>query len=93
MGLFFKVRRPRGFNYQPIYYDERKEALHNRVERAKQELGQADSASTYRPDLKGIFTGRFRKQKATSRTKRPTLVKTLIALVVLLGVLYLLYRF
>ena len=40
MGMFFNsMRKPRGFNHQYIYVNERKEKLEKMEEKAKRELG------------------------------------------------------
>ena len=40
MGMFFNsMRKPRGFNHQYIYVNERKEKLEKMEEEAKRELG------------------------------------------------------
>ena len=40
MGMFFNsMRKPRGFNHQYIYVDERKEKLAKMEEKAKRDLG------------------------------------------------------
>ena len=36
---FYNVRKPRQFEHKPIYWDARKEALGDRVEKVKRELG------------------------------------------------------
>ncbi|MEZ5006564.1 MAG: hypothetical protein R2728_07640 [Chitinophagales bacterium] len=35
--FFLKTRQPRGFNYKPLYFDERKEKLKELEERVKAE--------------------------------------------------------
>ena len=45
MGLrlsFFKTPKNRVFNYQPLYYDERKEDLQERIARAREETKSKD---------------------------------------------------
>lgn len=39
MGMFNSMRKPRGFNHQYIYVDERKEKLAKMEEKAKRDLG------------------------------------------------------
>lgn len=48
MGLklsFFKTPKNRVFNYQPLYYDERKEELEQRIARAKDEAKSEEWAA------------------------------------------------
>lgn len=37
---FSKLPKHRKFNYSPVYYDEAKEELHNRVDDIKREMGE-----------------------------------------------------
>ena len=41
MGMFNSMRKPRGFNHQYIYVDERKEKLAKMEENAKRDLDAA----------------------------------------------------
>ena len=50
MGMF-KMEKPRRFNHQYIYVDERKEKLQKLEEKAKRDLGYASSQR--------IFSGRY----------------------------------
>lgn len=79
MGLgfsFFKTPRHRVFNYQPLYYDEQKEAMKERLERLHMEEGE--KKETYRP---GRFI-RFNMRKSfyNSRSKKgsPTVTRFII---------------
>lgn len=48
MGLklsFFRTPKNRVFNYQPLYYDERKEELEQRIARAKNEVKSEEWAA------------------------------------------------
>ncbi|MDR1920057.1 MAG: hypothetical protein LBQ65_10490 [Tannerellaceae bacterium] len=57
MGLFYfyNVRKPKQFNYQPLYYDPRKEAMEERKLKVKRELGMEISAEEYKPQIRGSF--------------------------------------
>ncbi len=62
---FFNQRKPRGFNHQYIYVDERKERLKAMEERAKRELGLLPEAEkTTEERIRGKFT------EQTSHLKR-----------------------
>lgn len=88
MGLnlgLFKTPRHRVFNYQPLYYDERKEALNEKVEKARRK-----EAGDYVPgeDIKGAFSKmkyNVKRSKSKDSTRRfitlITLVVFMIALV------------
>lgn len=52
---FFKLNQPRGYNHNPIFYDEDKEIHDKMVAKAKKDLGIKDEDETYVPDIKGRF--------------------------------------
>lgn len=62
---FFNQRKPRGFNHQYIYVDERKERLKAMEERAKRELGLLPEAEKTTEER---IRGKFAEQ--TSHLKR-----------------------
>lgn len=49
----FATSKPRGFNYQPRYYDARKEAMQHREARIKRELGLSAPDAPFIPSVKG----------------------------------------
>ncbi len=52
MGLnfgLFKTPKHKVFNYQPLFYDERKEAMKERLERLEEEKLMEKGISTYKP--------------------------------------------
>ena len=54
MGMF-NVRKPRGFNHQYIYVDERKEKLAKMEEDAKRDLGILPEKEFSPEDIRGKF--------------------------------------
>ena len=52
MGMF-GIRKPRGFNHQYIYVDERKEKLTKMEEDAKRDLGMLPEKEFSPEDIKG----------------------------------------
>ena len=54
MGMF-NVRKPRGFNHQYIYVDERKEKLTKMEEDAKRDLGMLPEKEFSPEDIRGKF--------------------------------------
>lgn len=50
-------RKPRGFNYKPMYYNAEKAAFNERVEKLRAERDAKDKGE-YRPDFKGKFTSK-----------------------------------
>lgn len=87
---FYNTRKPRQFNHKPIYWDPRKEALEERVLKAKKELGLLDPDEEYKPQIKGTFiegTTLLKRQKENGETAKSLTsknIKLAIALVLLL---------
>lgn len=87
---FYNTRKPRQFNHRPIYWDPRKEALDERVLKAKKELGLLESDEEYKPQIKGTFIEGTTHLKnriengETSKTRTSKNIKLAIALVLLL---------
>lgn len=61
---FYNVRKPRQYNHTPIYWDPRKEALEERIQKNKRELGMEEPLEDYKPRIKGTFV------EGTSHLKR-----------------------
>ena len=55
MGMFNSMRKPRGFNHQYIYVDERKEKLAKMEEKAKRDLGMLPEKEFKPEDIRGKF--------------------------------------
>lgn len=84
MGMF-STRKPRRFNHQYIYHDERKEKLAKMEEKAKRELGMAPEKEFNPEDIRGKFvegTTHLKRRKESGR--KPAHVGILILIVVLL---------
>lgn len=68
MGLnfgIFKTTRHKVFNYQPLYYDERKEALDEKIEKARRkEKGEYVPGAS----IKGAFNKRIRYDVKRSKS-------------------------
>ncbi len=84
---FFKTPKHRVFNYQPLYYDERKEKLEERIAKARGE--EQDRAANYVPGKnirtnfrKAIYDKR--KMPGTPLAMRIIILISLVALVVAL---------
>ncbi|MCD7938479.1 MAG: hypothetical protein LUG98_16590 [Tannerellaceae bacterium] len=95
---FYNTRKPRQFDRKPIYYDPRKEALEERINKAKRELGMEVPDEEYKPNIKGTFiegTSHLKKSKmkgenARSRTyKNGKLVLFLILLLFIFWFIFL----
>lgn len=69
MGMF-KMEKPRGFNHQYIYVDERKEKLRKLEENAKRELGMLPPKEFSPEDIRGKFvegTKHLKRRKTSGR--------------------------
>jgi len=69
MGLFFKQRAIRQFDYKPLYWNETKDRIKEAEERAKRELGmitedgkEEGEEGVYKPLIR---RGTFREQRST----------------------------
>lgn len=89
MGMF-SMRKPRRFNHQYIYVDERKEKLQKMEEDAKRELGMLPPKEFKPEDIRGKFVeGTTHLKRRKQSGKKPlTLGVILIALVILLFILH-----
>ena len=71
MGMFFNsMRKPRCFNHQYIYVNERKEKLEKMEEKAKRELGMLPDKEFSPEDIRGKFvegTTHLKRRKASGR--------------------------
>lgn len=87
MGMIsmFKTPKPRQFNYVPIYYDPRKEALKEREQLIKQELGIADENTPRISLIKGRMRGYY---KRLANVKSKTNIRLIVIMIVLLLVAY-----
>lgn len=89
MGLF-KSEKPRRFNHQYIYVDERKEKLDKIEEQAKRELGMLPPKEFSPEDIRGKFvdaTKHLKRRKESNR--KPLTYGTLfIAIAILLYILH-----
>ena len=70
MGMFNSMRKPRGFNHQYIYVDERKEKLAKMEEKARRDLGMLPEKEFNPEDIRGKFiegTTHLKRRKASGR--------------------------
>lgn len=84
MGMF-GIRKPRGFNHQYIYVDERKEKLTKMEEDAKRDLGMLPEKEFSPEDIKGKFveaTTHLKRRKQSGR--KPIHVGLIIIIIALL---------
>lgn len=82
---FFRMNKPRGFQHQYIYYDERKEKLAKIEENAKRELGMLPPKEFSPEDIRGKFVGATKHLKRRKESgKKPVSYGVLIMFIVLL---------
>lgn len=82
---FFNQRKPRGFNHQYIYVDERKERLKAMEERAKRELGLLPEAEkTTEERIRGKFAEQTSHLKRQQEREGGSSSKWLVIIAVLL---------
>jgi hypothetical protein len=87
MGLFNMggMRKPRRFNHQYIYVDERREKLDKMEESAKRDLGMLPEKEFSPEDIRGKFvegTTHLKRRKESGR--RPVHLGVMILFIVLL---------
>lgn len=84
MGMF-KINKPRRFNHQYIYVDERKEKLAKMEESAKRDLGMLPEKEFSPEDIRGKFvegTTHLKRRKESGR--RPVHFGVILVIVGLL---------
>lgn len=82
---FFRMNKPRGYQHQYIYYDERKEKLVKIEENAKRDLGMLPPKEFTPEDIRGKFveaTKHLKRRKESG--KKPVSYGVLILFIVLL---------
>ena len=93
MGIFTQ-RKPRGFQHQYIYVDERRERLREMEERAKRELGMlADKPLTTEDRVRGKIVEQSTHLKRKQEKSNPLSNKRLLLILALLVmIMYVLLR-
>ena len=88
---FFYLPRGRKYNYQPRYYDERKEELERRKQRIDRELEREKGVTddTYVPNIKGQMRKHLTVRK---KARKASTGRLLIILAVLFFITWLLIR-
>ncbi len=92
MGIFNAgIRKPRRFNHQYIYVDERKEKLDKMEEDAKRELGMLPEKEFSPEDIRGKFVEGTTHLKRRKESGRKPLHFGLA--IIIIGLLILLWRY
>jgi len=82
---FFKLAKPKSFNYIPVFYDEREEELKERVGKVAKDMG-IEQPEEYKPKLiRGTMRSSLKKSKKTDRYSS---VRVIIIIAVLLLIAY-----
>lgn len=92
---FFKMREPRKFNHKPIFYNPDKEALDERIEKVKREMGLTDETN-FKSSIKGSFvdqTSHLKRKidKDGEKSVRSRNIKLVVILVLLVIAFYYFY--
>lgn len=88
---FFKLDKPKQFNYEPLYYDERKEQLQERIRNIEIEMGKKPEGGTVefkRTLVRGSFS---RYRTIRKKHQRQSSIRLLIIIILLIIVVYLLF--
>jgi hypothetical protein len=91
MGLpsFFKTARPRQFHYEPLYYDERKEKMQEKIRKAEQKMAaKVDDGQFKRTIGRGSISARHLGKKKTSKQST---IRLIILFIFLILISYLLF--
>ncbi len=82
MGIprFFKIPQHKKFNYQPLYYDEQKEQLEERIRKIEQEYGIKNGEGNMRTMTKGSFSRYYSKRNKSQKYSTTRLILIIIFL-------------
>ncbi len=93
MGIprFFKIPQHKQFHYEPIYYDERKERLEERIRQIEAEHGiKKEGEEPVRTLRKGSFSHYYERRR---KVQRYSTTRLIIIIIFLLFVSYYLFFF
>ena len=76
MGIprFFRTAEHRRFHYEPVFYDERKEKLKERIKLIEQEYGIEHGEKHVRSMGKGSISGHYGRRKKAQRYSNMRLI-------------------
>jgi hypothetical protein len=75
-------RKPRGFNYKPMYYNAEKAAFNDYVEKLRAER-DAKEKGEYRPDFKGKFSSQVGRKTNNQKKIAVYNIRLFIILIVI----------
>ena len=92
MGIprFFRLPKHKQYNYQPIYYDEQKEKLQERIKDIEKEYGIENGKEYTRSMSKGSFSHYHNSRR---KTQRYSTTRLILIIIFLLFVAYYLFFF
>jgi phage-related protein len=96
IGKFFHTPKPRGFSIPFRYYDSEKEAMQEREDRIRKELGleeRKDWDPDYRPNIRGQFRRSLKSSKTVKDSKRRSATRLVVLIVILSLIFYFLLKF
>jgi len=86
---FFTQRKPRGFQHEWIYVDERKEKLQKMEEKAKRDLGMLPpETSSHEERIRGTFVDSTKHLKRRKGKRTVSIQTLLVLLLVMLFILH-----
>jgi hypothetical protein len=86
---FFRTYKNKQFNYMPLYYNQQKEEMEERVRRIESEL-QGKSTGQYKP---GIIKGSFKHlHSMRKRSNRVSSFRLILIITILLALAYFLFK-
>lgn len=96
--FFYNNRKPRGFNYKPVYYDPQKEELEKRIAKIKREMeGSTQPDHTFTSSVKGKFLQQssFLKKKTGIRNGKNSFssnnLRIILLFIVAMGLLWFIF--
>ena len=89
INKFFKVPKPKRFEYAPKYYDQQKEELEERIKAIKEQQDTEGEAAKYR--LGKFFQSR-RRTSFIQKQKQQSNVRLIVIIIVLFLLIYLIMK-
>lgn len=86
---FFRTYKHKQFNYMPLYYNQQKEELEERIRRIESEI-QGKPTGEYKP---GIIKGSFKHlHSLRKKSDRFSSLRLILIVIILLALVYYLFR-
>jgi hypothetical protein len=84
---FFRPAKPKQFHYEPVFYDERKERMQERISMAEQKKGNNPEGQFRRTLTRGSISSRHLGKR---KTAKQSIIRLIIIFLFLLLISYLL---